>query len=205
MSDDPQDTGSISILSTQLEEDFIAPLTAIRGALEILRDYPDIDPQERTRFVAGALTECARIERGIAHLGAAVYTPGRDAAATPADEERVALDAGDEIAELDFAGLTFDSAKTVDRIFDTIEEAVVASNRRWWFLVNYTDCHVFPEAWIAFAHRGKKIRVRVRLWHDPLRRRRRRRPAGSGRCTGADRGCQGRHAALNGGPQSQSR
>ena len=159
MSDDPQDTGSISILSTQLEEDFVAPLTAIRGALEILRDFPDIDPLERTRFVAGALTECARIERGIAHLGAAVYSPGRDPAEAPAGGNRLALDPANEIAELDFAGMTFDSAETVNRIFDAIEEAVVASDRRWWFLVDYTDCHVFPEAWIAFAHRGKKIRV----------------------------------------------
>ena len=159
MSQDPQDTGSTSILSTQLEEDFIAPLTAIRGTLEILRDYADISHEDRARFVAGALDECARIERGIADLGAAVYAPGRETPAAPAPGGRVTLDPAAEIAELDFAGITFDSAETVNRVFDAIEETVVASNRRWWFLVDYTGCHVFPEAWIAFAHRGKKVRV----------------------------------------------
>ena len=34
-------------LSTILEEDFIAPLTAVRGALEILRDRPDLEPSFR--------------------------------------------------------------------------------------------------------------------------------------------------------------
>ena len=44
-------------------------------------------------------------------------------------------------------------------MFDRVEARIADSGRRWWVLVNYTDCHVFPEAWIAFANRGKKIRV----------------------------------------------
>lgn len=157
MSDDQLDPGSTSTLSTKLEEDFIGPLTAIRGALEILRDYPDLADDERTRFVTSALAECARIERGITDLGAAVYGASRQEPA--AREDRITLDEEAEIAELDFAGLDFDSAGTVNRVFDAIEARVTQTRRRWWFLVNYTGCHVFPEAWIAFAHRGKKVRV----------------------------------------------
>ena len=159
MSNGPQEGDITSVLSTKLEEDFILPLTAVRGALEILRDYPDIAEDDRQKFVTSALDECARIERGIADLGAAVYAGQRAGQEAPDDDGRVAFRPDAEIAELDFAGLDFDSAATVNRVFDAVEERVAQTGRRWWFLVDYTGCHVFPEAWIAFAHRGKKVRV----------------------------------------------
>lgn len=157
MADQTREAASTSTLSTKLEEDFIAPLTAIRGALEILRDFGDLDAAERRRFVETALSECARIEQGVRELGVSVYGAAREAP-QPADD-RVALLPDGDIAELDFAGLDFDSAEAVDEVFDRIERRIAETGQRWWFLVNYTDCHVFPEAWIAFAHRGKKVRV----------------------------------------------
>ena len=159
MSDDDHGSHGLSTLPTKLEEDFIAPLTAIRGVLEILRDYPDIEPAEQAKFVASALDECARIEHGLRDLGAAVY--GADRSTPAADKAtRLRLDPARELAELDFSSLDFDNSNTVNEIFDDILEQIIASGRRWWFLVDYTDCHVFPEAWIAFAHRGKEIRVK---------------------------------------------
>ena len=45
-------------LSTAVEEDFVSPLTSLRGALEILRDYPDLAEVERSQFVSLALEGC---------------------------------------------------------------------------------------------------------------------------------------------------
>lgn len=159
MSDELHDDHGLSTLPTKLEEEFIAPLTAIRGMLEILRDYPDIEPAEHAKFIASALDECTRIEHGVRDLGVAIYGTAR-----PAQPEgkagRIHLDAANDLAELDFAGLDFDRPQTVNRVFDEIRDQLAASGQRWWLLVNFTDCHVFPEAWIAFAHRGKEIRVK---------------------------------------------
>ncbi len=47
------------------------PLTAIRSAAEILRDHPEMAPQERARFVRILLEEERRLERLVAAL-----TPG---------------------------------------------------------------------------------------------------------------------------------
>ena len=33
------------------------------------------------------------------------------------------------------------------------------TGRKWHLLVNFRDCRVWPEAWVAFAHRGKKAAV----------------------------------------------
>ncbi|ANK83095.1 MAG: hypothetical protein TEF_21555 [Rhizobiales bacterium NRL2] len=54
--------------AASLEDDFVTPLTTIRGLLEILRDCPDLPPSERRRFVDMALTDCARLDRGIERL-----------------------------------------------------------------------------------------------------------------------------------------
>ena len=162
MSDAERESDSTRVLATKLEDDFISPLTAIRGALEIMRDYPDLDQAEREKFVASALAECARIARGINDLSASVYAEergGTDADPAVYEFDRVTLWPKEEILELDFAGINFESAAAVDEMFDRIEARIADSDRRWWVLVNYTDCHVFPEAWIAFANRGKKIRV----------------------------------------------
>jgi hypothetical protein len=164
MSDEPRAGDATRVLATKLEDDFISPLTAIRGALEILRDYPDLDAAEREKFVSSALAECARIARGIDDLGASVYAgerrdAGEAVAAAGQEDERIILRPDTEILELDFHGIDFDSARSVDEMFDRVEARIADSGRRWWVLVNYTDCHVFPEAWIAFANRGKKIRV----------------------------------------------
>ena len=159
MPEKDKDSAALSVLPTQLEEDFIAPLTAMRGALEILRDFPDLSQDDHARFVTSALEECARIERGLRHLGAAVYRDAREQSAQQPDA-LVALHEDTALAELNFSGIDFDGADAVNQIFDRVQSRIADTGRRWWFLVNFTDCHVFPEAWIAFAHRGKEIRVK---------------------------------------------
>ena len=52
-------------LNTTLEREFVSPLTSIRGALEILRDFPDLPDKQRQHFLANALEVCTRLELGI--------------------------------------------------------------------------------------------------------------------------------------------
>jgi len=71
---------------------------------------------------------------------------------------RIELDPDAGVAEIDFGGFTFADSRIVDGFFDAIEERIAASGRtKWYFLVNYQNCQVMSEAWIAFANRGKKL------------------------------------------------
>ena len=63
-------------LNTTLEQEFVSPLTSIRGALEILRDFPDLPGEQRERFLANALEDCTRLELGIEQLASTVYAAG---------------------------------------------------------------------------------------------------------------------------------
>ncbi|HUS97157.1 MAG TPA: hypothetical protein VMX97_10490, partial [Hyphomicrobiaceae bacterium] len=35
--------------------------------------------------------------------------------------------------------------------------------KKWYFLVNYADCVIMPDAWLAFASRGKKANIAYSL------------------------------------------
>lgn len=161
---DPPDT---STLNTKVEEDFVSPLTAIRGALEILRDYPDLESDRRLRFIENALGECARLERGVTELATAVYAAARRVApeaeteepARPEFADRILVLADLDTIEVDFSDYEFSDSNKVNAFFDAIEATVQPTNRRWYFMTNFRNCSVWPEAWVAFAHRGKKIRV----------------------------------------------
>ncbi len=156
-------------LSTKVEEDFVAPLTAMRGALEILRDYPDLGAPERQRFLATALGECARLEQGVKDLAATVYSAARQPAVKLDGEgrsqfaERIRLDEDTGIAEIDFSGFEFSSSALVNDFFDAIDQALTESRHRWYLLVNFRDCSIWPEAWVAYAHRAKKVNVQLAL------------------------------------------
>ena len=168
MSEDDAAPHPTLALSTKVEEDFVAPLAAVRGALEILRDYSDLDADDRLRFIGTALRGCARLQKGIDELARTVYATGRRSLSA-SREHGVTLTGGGRledhvrffddlgIVEIDFADLEFRSSGTVDEFFDAVQGLVGATGRRWYFLVNYGGYTVWPEAWIAFAHRGKKL------------------------------------------------
>jgi branched-chain amino acid transport system ATP-binding protein len=61
--------------------------------------------------------------------------------------------------EVDFSTLTFADTVAVDAFYDEVERRLAATNKRWYFLVNYTDCVIAPEAWDRFAERGKIANV----------------------------------------------
>ena len=167
-------------LNTRLEEDFISPLTAVRGALEILRDYPDLSAAERMRFVSSALKECERLQGGVMKLSQAVYAaaateatevqqPRRDpvgrADAAPASdtaspyEERIHDLPEEHVVEVDFSGFVFRNSSTVNEFYDALEAQIRQVGFKVWLLVNYSGCSIWPEAWVGFAHRAKKINI----------------------------------------------
>ena len=173
MPEDRSDRNSTLALNTKLEEEFVSPLTSMRGALEILRDFPDLSEGERIKFIETALQGCARLERGVEELASAVYAAGQQAQATPAEEllpaeqsayaKRIEMLNDAETIEIDFSDFVFSSAKIVNDFYDVIDQTVETTGRTWYFLVNYRDCRVWPEAWVAFAHRGKKVNVNYSL------------------------------------------
>jgi K+-sensing histidine kinase KdpD len=156
-------------LNTTLEREFVSPLTSIRGALEILRDFPDLSGEQRERFLANALEDCKRLELGIEQLASTVYKAGdrqrtQEPAATPDDSDsehaqRIRFFTDSQIVEIDFSDMEFSSSKLVNDFYNLLERMLEHSGQRWYIVVNYHNCSVWPEAWVAFAHRAKKINV----------------------------------------------
>ncbi len=173
MQEQPTHHASTLALNTKVETDFVAPLTAVRSALEILRDFPDLGDDDRRRFVESALRGCARLEHGIEQLSESVYAAGEGAAAPAQDDpladddpeyrKRIRVLDDQETIEVDLSDCQFSNSQIVNAFHDVIDHAVEPTRRRWYFLVNFRNCRVWPEAWIAFAHRGKKINVSYSL------------------------------------------
>lgn len=61
--------------------------------------------------------------------------------------------------EADFSGLTFETSAQVHALYDHLDAQLTATRQKWFFLVNYRNCRIYPEAWIAFANRGKKLNL----------------------------------------------
>ena len=79
------------------------------------------------------------------------------------DADRIRFHADDQIMECDFSDKTFDVAKTVNDFYDELERQIGATGLKWFFLVNYFNCKIMTEAWITFAHRGKKLNLAYSL------------------------------------------
>ncbi len=62
--------------------------------------------------------------------------------------------------DVDFSDFEFTDSRLVNQVYDAIERRIAESGRRqWYFLVNYRNCSVSPAAWVAFAHRGKRLNI----------------------------------------------
>lgn len=148
-------------LSTRLEEAFVSPLTAVRGILEILRDFPDLSAEDRAGFIGRALDECQRMERGVADLADSVYSAAREPARrSPVDAEiarRIEVRSDANIIELDLSHYVFTNSEAVRAFYGALEALVRQTRKRWYLLVNAENCRVWPEAWVAYAHWGRKI------------------------------------------------
>ncbi|MDP2855247.1 MAG: ABC transporter ATP-binding protein [Smithellaceae bacterium] len=64
-----------------------------------------------------------------------------------------------EILEVDFSHIIFETREEIDVFFDEVERQMEASQRRWYFLVNYFECVIHPEVWKHFSDRGKHANI----------------------------------------------
>src|SRR5512134_3711400 len=80
-----------------------------------------------------------------------------------ASTRRITFHDAIETMEVDFTGMTFADARDVDAFYDEADRLVAATGRRWFFIVNYTDCVIDPGAWARFAERGKSTNIRFGL------------------------------------------
>lgn len=67
------------------------------------------------------------------------------------------------IMEADFSNFTFAHSGDVNAFYDFIEDAIRKTDRKWFFLVNYENCQIYPEAWVAYARRGKRLNLAASL------------------------------------------
>jgi hypothetical protein len=74
-------------------------------------------------------------------------------------DDRIIFHADLGIMEADFSDLAFERSRDVDGFYDVLEEKLADTGRRWYFLVNYRNCTIEPEAWVAFANRGKRANL----------------------------------------------
>jgi branched-chain amino acid transport system ATP-binding protein len=64
-----------------------------------------------------------------------------------------------QIMEVDLSHVTFSHPELVHQFYDEVDRQVQRTGGRWYFLVNYEDCVVAPEAWNDFAARGKQANI----------------------------------------------
>ncbi|WP_204112312.1 hypothetical protein [Shimia biformata] len=70
---------------------------------------------------------------------------------------RVRFDPETVIMDVDFSHFTFYHSRDVDDFYDYLEERIIESDRRWFFLVDYNGCQIMPAAWVRYAFRGKRL------------------------------------------------
>jgi branched-chain amino acid transport system ATP-binding protein len=64
-----------------------------------------------------------------------------------------------EALDVDFSGLAFTSKEDIDEFYDEVDRRLDATGRRWYFLVNYTDCMIADDVWDHFGERGKHSNI----------------------------------------------
>lgn len=72
-------------------------------------------------------------------------------------DTRVFFHEEDEILEVDLTDLVLRNGAEVAALYNHLERRAAATRRKWFFLINYLRCRIYPEAWIAFANRGKRF------------------------------------------------
>ncbi len=73
--------------------------------------------------------------------------------------DRVTIIEGLETLDVDFSAVTFTTKEEIDEFYDEVDRMLAATGRRWYFLVNYTDCVIADEVWDHFGNRGKHSNV----------------------------------------------
>ena len=75
-------------------------------------------------------------------------------------DQRISFHPDLDIFEADFSDLTLTNPDEVERFYDRIEARIAATGQeKWLFLVNYRNCRIMPEAWLAHSMRGKRLNI----------------------------------------------
>lgn len=75
-------------------------------------------------------------------------------------EPRISFHNDVEIMEVSFKDLEFKNSADVNVFYDRIEKRVAETGHElWFFLVNYCDTRIEPDAWFAFSRRGKELNM----------------------------------------------
>lgn len=62
--------------------------------------------------------------------------------------------------DIDFSGFEFDNSETVNRFYDRIEARIRDTGEPlWFFLINYSNSRIDPDAWVAYSRRGKALNL----------------------------------------------
>jgi branched-chain amino acid transport system ATP-binding protein len=64
-----------------------------------------------------------------------------------------------EVLDVDFSDMKFATPGEIDAFYDEVDRLLEATGRRWYFLVNYTNCTITDEVWDHFGARGKHSNV----------------------------------------------
>lgn len=72
---------------------------------------------------------------------------------------RLKFDERNKVMEVDFSNITFAHSLDVDMFYDFIEACIAETASKWFFLVDYNQCRINPEAWIRYAQRGKRLNI----------------------------------------------
>jgi branched-chain amino acid transport system ATP-binding protein len=73
--------------------------------------------------------------------------------------DRVRLIEALETLDVDFSNLAFSSKEDIDEFYDEVDRLLQGTNRRWYFLVNYTGCTIADDIWDHFGERGKHSNI----------------------------------------------
>lgn len=74
--------------------------------------------------------------------------------------DRISFLHDQQIMEVDFSDITFDTSAMVDEFYDEVERQITETGQpKWYFLVNYRNTRIFELAWIRFAQRGKRVNI----------------------------------------------
>ena len=65
----------------------------------------------------------------------------------------------EDAIEIDFGDFEFSNSAIVNGFYDVLDQRLQSLGRKYYFIVNYRNCSIWPEAWVAFAHRGKRVNV----------------------------------------------
>ncbi|MEM8773736.1 MAG: hypothetical protein AAGF53_01805 [Pseudomonadota bacterium] len=75
-------------------------------------------------------------------------------------DKRIVFHTDEEIMEVSFEDLKLGHSIDVNLFYDRIEERIAETGHDlWFFLVNYCNTRIEPEAWFAFSRRGKALNL----------------------------------------------